>query len=249
MCVYDKPFNPLSAHRHSHELGTFRYPLGSNPCVQIYILSFSKLTVATAVIYFAAFPKDRARWKFLVCVVTCLELIETTAGTRDVVRTLGAGWGDMDALDDVGWAWFSVPIMGSASECCSPFFSLAGNAFEAPVACIGQSFFAWRIYIIGHNIYISGLIMTVCLSELQPSRIHLISLSFQQLSTVQLGGGIWTGVNICNARKFSVLQTHNLRATSVRPVPSTLVSSIYLFCHVGSDLARGDGPLRPRHRV
>ncbi|KAJ7118655.1 hypothetical protein C8R43DRAFT_88657 [Mycena crocata] len=145
-------------------------------------------------IYFAAFPKDRARWKFLVCVVTCLELIETTAGTRDVVRTLGAGWGDMDALDDVGWAWFSVPIMGSA------------------IACIGQSFFAWRIYIIGHNIYISGLIMT--------------------LSTVQLGGGIWTGVNICNARKFSVLQTHNLRATSTWLAATALCDLVIVFSTV-----------------
>ncbi|KAJ7663202.1 hypothetical protein DFH06DRAFT_1324679 [Mycena polygramma] len=51
----------------------------------------------------------------------------------------------------------------------------------ALVASVGQNFFAWRIYIIGRTLYIP-------------------------LSIFQLGAGIWTGVDIVNAGKFSVLQ-------------------------------------------
>ncbi|KAJ7118657.1 hypothetical protein C8R43DRAFT_1077207 [Mycena crocata] len=136
---------------------------------------FGTLLVQTY-IYFSAFPKDRRASKLLVAGVFALELIETAANTRDMIHIFGVGWGTMDALDDVGWAWFSVPVLGSVN------------------ACVGQLFFAWRIYIISHNIYLSGLVISI--------------------SLVQLAAGVWTGINICLAKKFSLLQDHNLKATA-----------------------------------
>ncbi|KAJ6458361.1 hypothetical protein C8R47DRAFT_1163445 [Mycena vitilis] len=68
----------------------------------------------------------------------------------------------------------------------------------AIVASVGQNFFAWRIYIIGRTLYIPFLITT--------------------LSVFQLGAGIWTGVDIVNAGKFSVLQMEQPKVLVVRPL-------------------------------
>jgi hypothetical protein len=51
-----------------------------------------------------------------VVFILFLEVVETVASIRDMIHIFGAGWGNMDALDNVGWAWFSVPVMGSISE-------------------------------------------------------------------------------------------------------------------------------------
>ncbi|KAJ6462787.1 hypothetical protein C8R47DRAFT_1327118 [Mycena vitilis] len=63
------------------------------------------------------------------------------------------------------------------------------------VACVGQIFFAWRIKIIGQTLYIPALITT--------------------LSVIQLGAGIWTGVAIVSAGKFSVMQFDQVKAPVV----------------------------------
>ncbi|KAJ7084819.1 hypothetical protein B0H15DRAFT_847710 [Mycena belliarum] len=145
-------------------------------------------------IYFLAFPKDRRLCKLLVGFVLFLELVETISNGHDVINIFGAGWGNMEALDDVGWAWFSVPVMGSI------------------VACVGQLFYARRIYIIGHNLYICGLIIIV--------------------SVIQLGGGIWTGVEICIARKYSLLQYNNVVATATWLAATALCDLIIVFSTV-----------------
>ncbi|KAJ7118906.1 hypothetical protein C8R44DRAFT_878439 [Mycena epipterygia] len=124
-------------------------------------------------IYFLAFPNDRPFSKILVVSILVAELLQTLGDSRDTIRVFGAGWGNPEILDEVGWAWFSVPVLGSI------------------IACAGQIFFAWRIYIIGNNsVYIPIVIAIV--------------------TAVQLGAGVWTGVDISRAREFSVLQFHLL---------------------------------------
>ncbi|KAJ7499283.1 hypothetical protein FB451DRAFT_1428674 [Mycena latifolia] len=135
-------------------------------------------------IYFTAFPKDRPYSKILVLLVFVLEILATLANTRDTIRIFGAGWGNMDILDEVGWAWFSTPIIGSIS------------------AAVGQGFFARRIYIIGQNVYIPALIIA--------------------LTALQLGAGIWSGIEICLARRFSHLQLQN---TNVKPTDTWLAAT------------------------
>ncbi|KAJ7253372.1 hypothetical protein B0H12DRAFT_596551 [Mycena haematopus] len=119
-------------------------------------------------LYLIAFPKDGLRFKFLVVFVFVAEILQTLSDTRDTIHVFGAGWGNYNLLDEVGWSWFSVPIIG------------------ATIACGGQIFFAWRIYIISHS-----LIIPVCIA---------IVTSFQ------LGAGLWTGVEISRAGRFSALQ-------------------------------------------
>ncbi|KAJ7460844.1 hypothetical protein B0H11DRAFT_2241835 [Mycena galericulata] len=125
-------------------------------------------------LYFLAFPKDRRTSKFLVAFIVVAEILQTLGDSRDTMRIFGAGWGNDPLLDEVGWAWFSVPILGSL------------------IAAVGQLFFAWRIYILGNRtLFIPAVIVII--------------------TTIQLGAGIWTGVLICRAGRFSALEFQYLR--------------------------------------
>ncbi|KAJ7032515.1 hypothetical protein C8F04DRAFT_1235299 [Mycena alexandri] len=128
-------------------------------------------------IYRSAFPKDSSISKALVWIIFFIEILETISNTRDGIRVFGTGWGNPEVVDQVGWAFFSVPIIGSIS------------------AGIGQCYFSYRIYILSHKLYIPALILS--------------------LMMVQLGAGIWSGVEICIAKKFSNLQNTNVRATAL----------------------------------
>ncbi|KAJ7814545.1 hypothetical protein B0H14DRAFT_2604050 [Mycena olivaceomarginata] len=120
------------------------------------------------VLYLIAFPKDGLRFKLLVVLVFVGEIMQTVSETRNTILTFGTKWGQYELLDEVGWAWFSVPIIG------------------ATITCAGQIFFAWRIYILSH-------------SFVMPSVIAFLTI-------FQLGAGLWTGVIISRAGRFSLLQ-------------------------------------------
>ncbi|KAJ7460854.1 hypothetical protein B0H11DRAFT_154303 [Mycena galericulata] len=125
-------------------------------------------------IYFLAFPKDRNISKCLVAFVVVAEILQTLGDSHDTLRVFGSGWGDYEILNEVGWSFFSVPILGSL------------------IASVGQIFFAWRIYIIGDR----ALVI--------PAMIAIVT-------AVQLGAGIWTGVDIGRVANFSRLNFSTLR--------------------------------------
>ncbi|KAJ6630262.1 hypothetical protein B0H10DRAFT_978895 [Mycena sp. CBHHK59/15] len=158
-------------------------------------------------IYFLAFPTDRAINRILVVVVFVAEFVQTATDTRNTIRVFGAGWGHADVLDDVGWAWFSVPVMGSI------------------VACIGQTVFAWRIYILGRKLYIPALVTII--------------------AAVQLVAGIWAGVQICLVKKFSLVQSKDsipisvwLAATSLCDLMIVLGTTFHLIRSRDSEYRR-----------
>ncbi|KAF7349359.1 hypothetical protein MSAN_01725700 [Mycena sanguinolenta] len=99
-------------------------------------------------IYYLAFPNDRRSSKIVVAFVAVAEILQTLANSRDSIRMFGAGWGNPQILEDIGWAWFSVPILGSL------------------IASVGQIFFAWRIYIIAKSAYVPILITLVSAFQL-----------------------------------------------------------------------------------
>ena len=66
-------------------------------------------------IYYLAFPNDRWFSKTIVCSAYVIETLQTVLATRDAFRNFGTGWGNMNDLDQVGWLWFSVPVMSSLS--------------------------------------------------------------------------------------------------------------------------------------
>ncbi|KAJ7025819.1 hypothetical protein C8F04DRAFT_1400350, partial [Mycena alexandri] len=149
-------------------------------------------------IYVIAFPKD-ARWmKLLVFLVFIVEILQTLSDTRDTIRVFGAGWGNPSLLDEVGWAWFSVPVVG------------------ATTACAGQIFFAWRVFILSRNWYMPTVITAI--------------------TVFQLGAGIWSGILIARAGRFSLLQFQSfkqpvawLSATVLADLTIVISTSYYLL--------------------
>ncbi|KAJ7150795.1 hypothetical protein C8R46DRAFT_1008285 [Mycena filopes] len=125
-------------------------------------------------IYLAAFPKDRSINKLVVAFIAVAEILQTAGDSRNTIETFGSRWGDINSLDEVLWAWFSVPILGST------------------IASVGQLFFAWRISIISGGTWIMPAVIAV-------------------ITVFQMGAGIWTGVDIILAKRFSQLTFDQLR--------------------------------------
>ncbi|KAF9254594.1 hypothetical protein L218DRAFT_1082259, partial [Marasmius fiardii PR-910] len=105
---------------------------------------FGALSIQTY-IYYLGFPNDRWIPKTMVGTVYVLELVQTVLATKDGFDYFGAGWGDMNALDEVGLMWFSIPVM------------------TCILSCLVQFFFAWRIWIISRSIYVP---IVICIMSL-----------------------------------------------------------------------------------
>ncbi|KAF8198759.1 hypothetical protein K438DRAFT_2016186 [Mycena galopus ATCC 62051] len=119
------------------EVGKFTIPLFIGTVLNWALLG---ALVVQVYVYLLAFPKDKLTNKLIVSFVFIAEMLQTLGDSRNTIENFGAGWGDLNDLDQVHWAWLSVPILGST------------------VACVGQLFFAWRISIIGNTWYIPSLI-------------------------------------------------------------------------------------------
>lgn len=90
-------------------------------------------------LYYISFPKDRALPKTLVAVTLSLETVQLVLSTRDAFVNLASGWGNMEALDDVGWQWFSLPILMAVRELTSPFDSTNTHLLIKSVAYVNFS--------------------------------------------------------------------------------------------------------------
>ncbi|KAK0486507.1 hypothetical protein IW261DRAFT_1455859 [Armillaria novae-zelandiae] len=68
--------------------------------------------------------------------------------THDAFATFGNGFGDIEALPGMYLNWFTVPIMSAVS------------------ACIGQAFYAYRIFILSKSLLIPIFVICVSLTSL-----------------------------------------------------------------------------------
>ncbi|KAJ7353144.1 hypothetical protein DFH08DRAFT_1077424 [Mycena albidolilacea] len=141
-------------------------------------------------IYILAFPKDRPVNKLLVALLFTAELLQTLGDSRNAIDYFGISYGNLDALDQVRWGWFSVPILGSTIACC------------------GQMFFAWRIWIIGRAWYTPALIAVI--------------------TTTQWIAGILTGVDIVRAGRYSRLQANRLRPEPIVWLSATAAADLII---------------------
>ncbi|KAJ7119158.1 hypothetical protein C8R44DRAFT_589731, partial [Mycena epipterygia] len=94
-------------------------------------------------LYYQAFPNDRSATKWLVYIVYALELMQTIIVSHDTFATFGSGFGDVSALLDLHLTWFSVPVMSGL------------------VAFIGQSFDAYRVFVLSKSYFTPVLIVIV----------------------------------------------------------------------------------------
>lgn len=146
------------------QLGLVRRPHCSNMYValQLWWVVIAAYRHSCVDVYYMAFPKDKRISKTIVAVTYGLELLQTVLSTRDAFRNFGSGWGDMRDLDEVGWLWFSVPVLGSVGEFDRPRrITIHIVTRTSSVSCLAQSFYAWRVWVLSGRWYISAIIVTV----------------------------------------------------------------------------------------
>ncbi|KAJ7728191.1 hypothetical protein B0H16DRAFT_1589190 [Mycena metata] len=102
--------------------------------VELLLIAFSMHWALFAILtvqlylYYQAFPNDRVFTKGLVYTVYCISLIPVIFATIDTFNIFGYGFGDPSALATQRFGWLVVPVFGGI------------------VACIVQSFYAFRLY-------------------------------------------------------------------------------------------------------
>ncbi|KAJ7444802.1 hypothetical protein B0H11DRAFT_2341875 [Mycena galericulata] len=132
-------------------------------------------------LYYQAFPNDQLVNKCLVYSVYVLEFIQTMLVTYAAFETFGYRFGDLSALGDVRFEWFSVPVMSGL------------------VAFIGQSFYAYRLYLLSKSRYLPLFIVAIALMS-SIGAFMAGSFSFKVGSDLPLlhskknfGIGVWLG--------------------------------------------------------
>ncbi|KAJ6493025.1 hypothetical protein C8R45DRAFT_927819 [Mycena sanguinolenta] len=215
------------------EIGEFTIPLFVGTVINWALLG----TLAVQVyIYYLAFPKDRRSSKLVVAFVVVAEFLQTLANSRDSIRMFGSGWGNPQILDEIGWAWFSVPILGSLT-----------TLTVEPVASVGQIFFAWRIYIIAKTLYVPILIALITAFQLAAgiwSGVVLIRLKEFSKLRLMMAPVAWLSATalsdliIVAGMVFYLLKakepefTRHIKATLTRIIKVTVETGV--FCAVAA---------------
>jgi len=68
------------------------------------------------VLYYLAFPNDRAYIKCLVYGIYIFEFIQSVLIIENAFRIFVISFGDVEAIDQVETAWLSVPILTAIGE-------------------------------------------------------------------------------------------------------------------------------------
>ncbi|PBK84766.1 hypothetical protein ARMGADRAFT_604653 [Armillaria gallica] len=161
-------------------------------------------------LYYLAFPDDRRFTKFLVYGIYVIELVQTVLVAHDTFAMFGYGFGDIDALTRINFRWLIVPLM------------------SAVAACVGQFFYAYRIFVLSKSRKIATFIICVSLTSSVAAMIKG-TYSFQASNTTKLDNrkthivaGIWCGaaalcdilIAICMTY-YLVRSTTNFRRTRI----------------------------------
>ncbi|PBK87054.1 hypothetical protein ARMGADRAFT_1086173 [Armillaria gallica] len=132
-------------------------------------------------LYYLAFPNDRRIVKYLVYGLYVIEIVQTILIAHDSFALFGYGFGDLEALAKLNFSWLTVPIMSGI------------------VACVGQVFYAYRIFILSKSRNIP--IFIFCISSISSVAAIVTGVfTFQIGNVVQLNNrrmsiaaGIWCG--------------------------------------------------------
>ncbi|KAK0451654.1 hypothetical protein EV421DRAFT_1694778, partial [Armillaria borealis] len=133
-------------------------------------------------LYYLAFPDDRRFTKYLVYGVYVIEFVQTMLIAHDAFAMYGYGFGDIDALARMNYKWLTVPIM------------------SAIVACVGQVFYAYRIFILSKSRIIPIFVICVSLTS-SVAAVILGIYTFQAGNVIDKDSrrtqtaGIWCGAS------------------------------------------------------
>ncbi|PBK84752.1 hypothetical protein ARMGADRAFT_1169963 [Armillaria gallica] len=115
-------------------------------------------------LYYLAFPNDRRFIKYLVYGIYVIEFVQTMLVAHDAFVTFGYSFGDMDALTRINFSWLIGPVM------------------SAVASCVGQVFYAYRIYIVSKSRIIP--IFIICLSLTSSVVAMIIGIEYFKVGVI-----------------------------------------------------------------
>ncbi|KAJ7467563.1 hypothetical protein FB451DRAFT_1401566 [Mycena latifolia] len=159
-------------------------------------------------LYYDAFPNDRLSTKCLVYTVYAIELVEAVLITQDAFAIFGYGFGDFTELTNIHLMWLDVPVTSGL------------------VAFIGQSFYAYRVYVLSQSWIIPVLILVVSLI----SSIGAFFTGAIVLQGVPLAGYMLIRLNheLEAAGNYSLVNTTKISASSGVWCGATVVCDIMI---------------------
>ncbi|KAK0459364.1 uncharacterized protein EV420DRAFT_1642328 [Desarmillaria tabescens] len=178
------------------------YPIErlSGPLIVAYLLHWGLFGTLSVQLYlfYLAFPKDRQFTKCLVYGIYTVEFVQTMLVTHDAFAMFGYGFGDIEALTDMHFDWLTVPIMSAA------------------VACVGQVFYAYRIFILSKSQIVPILVTCVSLTS-SVAAIITGAYSFEAGNVTKLNNrktsiavGIWCGASALCDIVIAICMTYYL---------------------------------------
>ncbi|TCD64979.1 hypothetical protein EIP91_003392 [Steccherinum ochraceum] len=128
----------------------------TGPTLLAHLFNWGLFGILTAQLhaYYIGFPNDPYKIKCMVYYVYTLEVIQLVTSTYDAYRLLANGWGQVEALEDIGLIWFCVPVMDGISE-----WTLAYSSGSV------EMFYAWRVYMLSRNRWLVGFIVVLGLFQ------------------------------------------------------------------------------------
>ncbi|KAJ7463923.1 hypothetical protein FB451DRAFT_1403313 [Mycena latifolia] len=175
-------------------------------------------------LYYHAFPDDRLSTKCLVYTVYAIELVAMTLITHDVFAMFGYGFADVSVLGKIHLDWLDVPIMSGL------------------VALIGQSFYAYRVYVLSKSWFVPVLIVILSLAcnigAFLAGAFILKAGDFALLNTANIFAamGVWYGASALSDIVIAVSMTYYLSAqvTGFRQTRALVSKVIRLTIETGT---------------
>ncbi|KAK0223761.1 hypothetical protein IW262DRAFT_853204 [Armillaria fumosa] len=204
------------------------YPIAqlSGPFIVGFLLNwglFGTLSVQLY-LYYLAFPNDRRFIKYLVYGIYVIEFAQTILVTHYMFAMFGYGFGDMDVLTRTNFDWLIIPIM------------------SAVAACVGQVFYAYRIFIVSKSRIIPIFVICISLTSFVAAIITGV-YSFQAGDLARMNnqkmyitGGIWCGTSALCDILIAICMTYYLmrRTTCFRRTRILVTKIILLTIETGS---------------
>ncbi|KAJ7734375.1 hypothetical protein DFH07DRAFT_893941 [Mycena maculata] len=153
-------------------------------------------------LYYQAFPDDRRFTKGLVYTVYFSEFVAIILFTHDAFSTYAYSFADPSVLTDVGFVWLDIPIIGGL------------------VACLSQSFYAYRVHVLSKGLLIPCLIVAISLTSSVAAFI--------------------TGAFILEAGDLTGLQTHRTSVAVGLYLGASAISDITIAVCMTYYLAKSD---------
>ncbi|KAJ6517362.1 hypothetical protein C8R47DRAFT_1000343 [Mycena vitilis] len=154
-------------------------------------------------LYYQAFPHDRKSTKLLVYGVFLIETAQTGIVTNAAFDTFAYGFGNVAALTDMHLSWLTIPIM------------------SAIVATVGQTFYAYRVWVLSKGVVIPigivvlSVVSTICgiITGAMTSRGATINVITTN-KTISTMLGIWLAASAANDIIIAICMTYYLLKSS-----------------------------------